>query len=92
MIEEIDWAISHVKGSSFHSRIFYTIMAASIYHIWWARNLRIFQNTSQQKEALYNRIVQEVRCSTSSWRRIPKTVANQRMAVEWECAERIFTS
>lgn len=88
--EEMAWAVDHVKGTALESRVFYITMAASIYHIWRARNFKIFQNVFQSKEVLLSRIIQEVRYCMATWRRFPKTAVNQKIVTEWGCSELIF--
>lgn len=55
----------------------------TIYHIWNERNCRIFQQKGQDIPTVEKLIMEEVRSSAVSWRRIPKTPGNIRICVEW---------
>lgn len=72
------------------SRVFYTVLSAAIYHIWGARNLYIFHSIRQKKEAICHRIVQEVSYCMASWRNMPNSAVNLRIAGVRESAGHIF--
>ncbi|KAF3650119.1 putative pre-mRNA-processing factor 6-like [Capsicum annuum] len=56
---EISWDIAYANGNS-HAEAYKLVLAATIYHLWRERNIRIFPQQQRPVEHLTRLIIQEV--------------------------------
>lgn len=94
--EEMQWLCDHRSTSSFTNQLKRLALAITVYSIWKKRNAVIYQTTQATEVAVVARIMEEVRDTVATWRKIPLTkrelAAGNRMGnssnmfqLEFEC-------
>lgn len=58
--DEVQWALTHMKGNNCVAQVYRMTLAGAIYCLWMERNYRIFQHKHKQKEAIIRQIIQIV--------------------------------
>ncbi|KAL3528030.1 hypothetical protein ACH5RR_012686 [Cinchona calisaya] len=83
LAEELSWMSSHWSDATFPSRIKRLSLAVTVYHIWRARNLIMFQPGSVIAISLVAAIREDMQTIIAAWRMITKTNANSNLVLEW---------
>ncbi|GAA0145764.1 hypothetical protein LIER_05884 [Lithospermum erythrorhizon] len=55
-------------GRSFKSRLRRLYAAATVYHIWTARNKKVFEGEQQEAGMVAAKCVYAIKCRVNSWR------------------------
>ena len=56
----VKWIIKEARGTGIQSKAKKVALACSVYHIWEARNKRIFEGVIKQPEAIVRQIQMQV--------------------------------
>ncbi|WMV33597.1 hypothetical protein MTR67_026982 [Solanum verrucosum] len=58
--EEVQWAITHMKGRNSVVQVYRMTLVGTIYCLWMECNCRIFQNKQTSEERIIRRIIRDV--------------------------------
>ncbi|KAL3510723.1 hypothetical protein ACH5RR_030124 [Cinchona calisaya] len=83
LADELCWMSWHWSGTTFSSKLKRLSLALTVYHIWRARNLIIFQNDSVAAISIVAAILKDMQTIVTAWKKIPRTKANWNLVLEW---------
>lgn len=90
LASELQWGVLHCKGDSMRKILYKLGLAASVYYIWRERNSRIFKGRPTEPGALIQMIVEDIKASVCSWRKVPCSIENQRIGLDWGIPHWVF--
>lgn len=85
-----DWILATHWSSNFQKNLVCFVLSTTVYCIWKERNQRIHTNLQRDSHTIASEILQNIRMSASSWRKIRKTQKNWQIAVSLGIPMTIF--
>ncbi|KAL3510728.1 hypothetical protein ACH5RR_030129 [Cinchona calisaya] len=90
LADELCWMSSHWFGTTFSSTLKRLSLAHTVYDIWRARNLIIFQNDSVAAISIVAAIQKDMQTIVAAWKKIPRSKAKWNLVLEWNLSFNCF--